>query len=73
MNAYLSRTHLIIIITLVLALLFLVEPASIAYAQDAPPTTAPPAEIPEPITIILFGTGLAALSALSALRRSKSD
>ena len=31
------------------------------------PRPLPPAEIPEPITVILFGTGLAALSAAAAL------
>lgn len=36
-----------------------------------PPPPAPPAEIPEPITVILFGTGLAALSAAAASRRNK--
>ena len=42
---------------------------------DAPqftPTPLPPAEIPEPITVILFGTGLAALSAAAA-RRKKAE
>ena len=35
------------------------------------PTTVPPApvSIPEPITVVLFGTGLAALSAAAASRR----
>lgn len=37
-----------------------------------PPTPMPPAEIPEPITVILFGTGLAALSAAAA-RRKKAE
>ncbi|MDI9546872.1 MAG: PEP-CTERM sorting domain-containing protein [Chloroflexota bacterium] len=36
-----------------------------------PPTPVPPAEIPEPITVVLFGTGLAALSAAAASRRNK--
>ena len=36
------------------------------------PTPLPPSEIPEPITVILFGTGLAALSAAAA-RRKKSE
>jgi hypothetical protein len=41
-------------------------------------TTGPPApvQIPEPITVVLFGTGLAALSAAAAARRkgeTKSD
>ena len=36
------------------------------------PTPLPPAEIPEPITVILFGTGLAALSAAAA-RRKKAE
>ena len=33
------------------------------------PTPQPPSEIPEPITVILFGTGLAALSAAAAKRK----
>ncbi len=44
------------------------------------PTTAPtesppdaPQEIPEPLTVILFGTGLAALSASVASRRKKQE
>lgn len=36
------------------------------------PTPLPPQEIPEPITVILFGTGLAALSAAAA-RRKKAE
>jgi hypothetical protein len=34
---------------------------------------APPAQIPEPITVVLFGTGLAALSAAAAARRKKQE
>ncbi len=37
-----------------------------------PPPPVPPSEIPEPITVILFGTGLAALSAAAA-RRKKAE
>jgi hypothetical protein len=33
------------------------------------PTPVPPSQIPEPITVILFGTGLAALSAYAARRK----
>lgn len=36
------------------------------------PSPAPPA-IPEPVTVVLFGTGLAALSAAVAARRRKED
>ena len=35
------------------------------------PVPAEPVQIPEPITVILFGTGLAALSASAAVRRKK--
>ena len=35
------------------------------------PTPSEPVSIPEPITVILFGTGLAALSAAAAARRKK--
>ncbi len=38
-----------------------------ATPNTAPP--APPQEIPEPITVVLFGTGLAALSAAVARRK----
>lgn len=38
------------------------------------PTPTPrPVPIPEPVTVILFGTGLAALSATLATRRKKND
>lgn len=40
-------------------------------AQPTPVT--PPVPIPEPITIVLFGTGLAALSAAAASRRKNQD
>jgi hypothetical protein len=36
------------------------------------PTPRGPVTIPEPITVVLFGTGLAALSAAVATRRGKS-
>jgi cytoskeletal protein RodZ len=42
-----------------------------ATATVAPP--APPVTIPEPITVVLFGTGLAALSAAAASRRKNQD
>lgn len=35
------------------------------------PTPVPPSQIPEPITVILFGTGLAALSAYAARRKKQ--
>ena len=43
---------------------------------DNPPVDNPPdapQEIPEPLTVILFGTGLAALSASVASRRKKQE
>ncbi len=48
--------------------------ATLPPATLPPPTVTPlpPAEIPEPITVILFGTGLAALSAAAA-RRKKAE
>jgi hypothetical protein len=39
-------------------------------ATPVPPKVVP---IPEPVTVVLFGTGLAALSAAVATRRSKND
>jgi hypothetical protein len=36
-----------------------------------PPSPVPPSQIPEPITVILFGTGLAALSAYAARRKKQ--
>jgi hypothetical protein len=36
-------------------------------------TPVPPVSIPEPITVVLFGTGLAALSAAAASRRKKQE
>jgi outer membrane biosynthesis protein TonB len=47
-------------------------PPSPTPVPTSPPTPIPPAEIPEPITVILFGTGLAALSAAAA-RRKKTE
>ena len=72
MLSYLKRTHWIIAILIMLAILFM-QPTAVAFAQDVTPTPVPPTEIPEPITIILFGIGLAGLSAASALGRSKSE
>jgi hypothetical protein len=76
MNACLALGRKALIVLVWLSLLF-GGPRSVAvYAQeDLPPTATPvpPAEIPEPITVILFGTGLAALSAASALRRKKEE
>lgn len=39
---------------------------------EVPPEPPAPVQIPEPITVVLFGTGLAALSAAAASRR-KND
>ncbi|MFN2204050.1 MAG: PEP-CTERM sorting domain-containing protein [Caldilineaceae bacterium] len=70
----------LILFLFLLVLLFAGQPHTIAYAQETTPTavtpeatTVPPAEIPEPITVILFGTGLAALSAASARRRKQDE
>ena len=41
-------------------------------ATPTPPVSGP-VPIPEPVTVILFGTGLAALSAAVASRRNKKD
>ena len=69
----LSRRAIIVLIWLVLLLGG--QSSALLYAQELTPTSTPvpPAEIPEPITVILFGTGLAALSAATALRRKKTD
>jgi hypothetical protein len=76
MNACLALGRKALIVLVWLSLLF-GGPGSVAvYAQeDLPPTATPvpPAEIPEPITVILSGTGLAALSAATALRRKKEE
>lgn len=72
MFSYLGRTNWMIVALLVLAFIIFLPPAA-AFAQESTPTPVPPTEIPEPITVILFGTGLAALSAASALKRSKSE
>ncbi len=45
--------------------------APVPTSTTAPP--APPVTIPEPITVVLFGTGLAALSAAAASRRKNKD
>jgi hypothetical protein len=39
----------------------------------SPPSDSRPVPIPEPVTVVLFGTGLAALSAAVAARRRKGD
>lgn len=41
-----------------------------AHAQSAALLRAP-AEIPEPVTVILFGTGLAAMAAAATVKRRK--
>ena len=48
-------------------------PTATATPTTTPPTQPPaaPVAIPEPITVVLFGTGLAALSAAAAARRKK--
>ena len=82
-----NATKMILIATLALMIALLAMPvfgpADVAFAQDAPavdPTaTEPPAPtktsvpIPEPVTVILFGTGLAALSAAVAASRKKGE
>lgn len=76
MDTCLALSRRAIILVLWLALLFGGQPAASLLAQEATPVTpapVPPAEIPEPITVILFGAGLAALSAASALRRKKDE
>ena len=52
-----------------------VAPTAVPTAVQPPvPAPAPkPTNIPEPITVVLFGTGLAALSAAVAARRKKND
>lgn len=49
------------------------EPSTPIPTSTTPPTQAPsePVPIPEPVTVVLFGTGLAALSAAAAARRKK--
>jgi hypothetical protein len=77
MNTCLRSIRKAIILVLWLSLLFGGQTQTTVYAQETTPTatpvatTVPPAEIPEPITVILFGTGLAALSAASARRRKQ--
>ena len=88
MNTCLNFVRRTIVGILWLALLFSVQPSASLHAQQSTPSTrsvqlpttlipptqppVPPAEIPEPITVILFGTGLAALSAVAS-RRRKSE
>lgn len=50
-----------------------VTPSATPTSTQIPPEPTPPApvSIPEPVTTILFGTGLAALSAAVAARRKK--
>ena len=71
MNACRIISRRAIILILWIALLFGGYQTAPVYAQEPTPTAVPPAEIPEPITVILFGTGLAALSAAAGRRRSK--
>lgn len=47
------------------------EPTLAPTATNVPETPAEPTQIPEPITVILFGSGLAALSASVAKKRKK--
>lgn len=46
-------------------------PPPTATAVPTPVSPSDPAQIPEPITVILFGSGLAALSASVAKKRKK--
>lgn len=50
-------------------------PTRIATLPPEPPTPVPsgPVPIPEPVTVVLFGTGLAALSAALASRRKTEE
>jgi hypothetical protein len=80
MNACLKLGRKVLIVVLWLAVFCGAQSSATLYAQETTPqdltpapTSVPPAEIPEPITVILFGTGLAALSAASALRRKKEE
>ena len=47
------------------------EPKPTATEPTTTPAPSEPVSIPEPITVVLFGTGLAALSAAAAARRKK--
>jgi hypothetical protein len=48
-------------------------PTSTPTLPTSPPSGSRPVPIPEPVTVVLFGTGLAALSAAVAARRRKGD
>lgn len=48
-------------------------PTSTLTPPSSPPSGSRPVPIPEPVTVVLFGTGLAALSAAVAARRRKGD
>ncbi|MCB0090486.1 MAG: PEP-CTERM sorting domain-containing protein [Caldilineaceae bacterium] len=50
-----------------------IPPTSTSVVPTNTPTTPPPVQIPEPITVVLFGTGLAALSAAAAVRRKNQE
>lgn len=50
-----------------------IPPTSTSVVPTNTPTTPPPVQIPEPITVVLFGTGLAALSAAAAVRRKNKE
>ena len=47
------------------------EPTKPPTEEPVTPIPSEPVSIPEPITVVLFGTGLAALSAAAAARRKK--
>jgi hypothetical protein len=49
------------------------EPPETDEPTSTPVPPAAPVAIPEPITVVLFGTGLAALSAAAARRKKEND
>ncbi|WP_141608371.1 PEP-CTERM sorting domain-containing protein [Litorilinea aerophila] len=48
-------------------------PTATSSGPGSSPGPSQPVTIPEPITVVLFGTGLAALSAAAASRRKKDE
>lgn len=49
-----------------------VEPTATTVSPTSTPAPPAPVSIPEPITVVLFGTGLAALSAAAARRKNNA-